>query len=578
MSEQMSAETSEASLDIRLVQDVKGTFRVPAYQRGYRWGKHEVRCLLDDIWERAKKPDGSAYSLQPVVVKQDGDKWELVDGQQRLTTLYLLFRYMHRERLKASGPRYSIVYDTRPGSEEYLRDLDPALREKNIDFSHLAAAHDCIHEWFSAFEDRQLVADKLYPFLLEQVGIVWYVAPAGVDGPTLFTRLNVGRIPLTDAELVKALLLTRIGRGPGGKYAASEAADQWDAIERDLRDPDVWAFVGDVPAEDRPTRITLLLDSVAGQAEGPERPLFFTFDSLQGRMSTPDAAKRVWDEVLDLHAMLRGWYDDRALYHKVGYLVQVGEQFSDIVKMAEGIGKSAFERRLTDRIRERLDLTWSRLRELSYESGYAKCRDVLLLMNVEATSRVIGSTERYSFHQHRLGSWSLEHIHAQQAEGLTKEAQWSEWLHSHRKALESFPATGKRADLKSTLLKRIEAAERNLTRESFAEVSRPVSEFFTLLAEGDATSDGLVHSIANLALLDSTSNSVLNNSVFAVKRERILERDREGSYIPVCTRRVFLKYYTAAEDQQIHFWGPQDQAAYLEAIKEAVGRYLREEG
>ncbi len=115
-----------AVLELKLVGDLSGQFRVPRYQRGYRWGDIEVSRLLDDIWESQGEP----YSLQPVVVKRESeDKWELVDGQQRLTTLYLIFLYMQRESLQNVGPLYSITYDTRPGSESYLQELDPDRRD-----------------------------------------------------------------------------------------------------------------------------------------------------------------------------------------------------------------------------------------------------------------------------------------------------------------------------------------------------------------------------------------------------------------------------------------------------------------
>src|SRR6185436_9981728 len=88
MVKSMGPDAHEALLEPRAVGDIAGRFYVPAYQRGYRWGKDEVRKLLDDIWESRDK----SYYLQPVVVKKyDGDEWELVDGQQRLTTLFLIF-------------------------------------------------------------------------------------------------------------------------------------------------------------------------------------------------------------------------------------------------------------------------------------------------------------------------------------------------------------------------------------------------------------------------------------------------------------------------------------------------------
>lgn len=75
-----------------------------------------------------------------------------------------------------------------------------------------------------------------------------------------------------------------------------------------------------------------------------------------------------------------------------------------------------------------------------------------------------------------------------------------------------------------------------------------------------------MHSVTNLALLSGGDNTALGNAVFEVKRRRILELDRKGAYIPVCTRQVFLKYYTEAESQQVHFWGPQDRESYLQAM------------
>jgi hypothetical protein len=86
-----------------------------------------------------------------------------------------------------------------------------------------------------------------------------------------------------------------------------------------------------------------------------------------------------------------------------------------------------------------------------------------------------------------------------------------------------------------------------------------------------------MHSIANLALLHGGDNSALSNSVFAVKRAEILERDRRGSYIPVCTRDVFLKYYSPANEHQMHFWSARDRQHYLEAMESVLADYLLDE-
>lgn len=551
------------TLDLKLIGDIAGRFFVARYQRGYRWGRLEVERLLHDIWDS----NGAPYSLQPVVVKRrDEAEWELVDGQQRLTTLYLIFLFMQRERLQNAGPTYSITYETRPGSETYLLELDAARSESNIDFFHLYAAYDSIRAWFDAHgARRQYVANKFYGYLFETVRVIWYEASHDQDSTTLFTRLNVGRIPLTDAELVKALLLSRSHGGPGQTDRAHELAAQWDSIERDLRHPDVWAFVTDTSADDSPTRINLLLDTLADGPRGRERPRFHTFDILRKKMEemSPEV---VWNQVVDMHALVLGWFENRDHYHKIGYLVAVGHRFGDFVKLAEGQTKSSFEAMLDTRIRETLNLSPSDVTALSYETDAhkEKCGRLLLLMNVETVRRVEDSTERYSFRLHREEVWSLEHIHAQNAESLTKAEQWKEWLRLHRDALSNLPSVDQAR--RDELIAKIDTVHDQIDRTSFQDLARDVTAIFTLADASDPASVHSVHSVTNLALLSGGGNSVLGNAVFEVKRRRILELDRKGVYIPVCTRQVFLKYYTDAEAQQVHFWGAQDRDYYLRAM------------
>ena len=566
-----------ALLELKLIGDIAGRFFVARYQRGYRWGRLEVERLLTDIWESK----GAAYSLQPVVVKRRTEsEWELVDGQQRLTTLYLIFLFMQREHLQNAGPTYSITYETRPGSESYLQELDQARSDTNIDFFHLYAAYDCIREWFDAHGPRrQYVANKFYGYLFESVRVIWYEAPPILDSTTLFTRLNVGRIPLTDAELIKALLLSK-GRGGNARTdRAHELAAQWDSIERDLRNPDVWAFVSDASAGDCPTRITLLLDALAGGPRGRERPRFHTFDTLRQKMesNSPDA---VWNQVVDMHALVLGWFENRDHYHKIGYLVAVGHRFSDLVELAAGRTKTSFEGLLDARIRDTLDLSPSGVTGLSYETDAHKdkCARLLLLMNVETVRRVEHSTERYSFRLHGEGAWSLEHIHAQNAESLTKAEQWKAWLRLHRDALAGLSSVDQ--GRRDALIAKIDAVQHPVDRQTFQDLAREVTAAFTLADASAAAAVHSVHSVTNLALLSSGDNSALGNAAFEVKRRRILELDKKGAYIPICTRQVFLKYYSDAENQQVHFWSAQDRESYLKAILSldgGVGPYLKPE-
>jgi hypothetical protein len=193
-------------------------------------------------------------------------------------------------------------------------------------------------------------------------------------------------------------------------------------------------------------------------------------------------------------------------------------------------------------------------------------------MNVETIRQRRHSSERYSFREHAAGRLSLEHVHAQNAEELNRAEQWETWLRLHRKALASFDEVDQ-ARKQATLGKLDEVlASKPIKEADFRRLERELTELLSADSDG---SDGGLDSIANLALLPVSDNSALGNSVFAVKRAAILERDRQGSYIPVCTRNVFLKYYSPADEHQMHFWSDSDREHYLDAMTGILCGYLR---
>ncbi|MEI0701933.1 DUF262 domain-containing protein [Brachyspira intermedia] len=87
-------------------------FVIPSYQRGYRWDEIQVNDLLNDIYEFHQNNNEGFYCLQPLVLKNISDEkisdkkildelklenkdnvYEVIDGQQRLTTIYLILKY-----------------------------------------------------------------------------------------------------------------------------------------------------------------------------------------------------------------------------------------------------------------------------------------------------------------------------------------------------------------------------------------------------------------------------------------------------------------------------------------------------
>ncbi|RQS60666.1 DUF262 domain-containing protein [Burkholderia sp. Bp8963] len=567
-------------LDHKTVGAIRGHFFVPSYQRGYRWGPSDVTRLLDDIWASG----GKSYSLQPIVVKlhRDAEKpekqqWELIDGQQRLTTLYLIFRYMKKDAKQGFGAPYTILYQTRPGSQEYLETLEEAIHCTNIDYFHLYKAYQAIDTWFKRHGDIYALnhaAGKIHSYLFDSVRVIWYEAPIHVAAIPLFTRLNVGRIPLNDAELVKAALLSKARSVSSDR--AHEIAAQWDGIERDLHHPDIWSFIAGPQSgtddERYPTRISLLLDTLADQQprdnDADERHQ--TFEALQGLIEKDFSG--FWREVVALHAQILGWHDVPGAYNRIGYLVATGAKIGDVVTAAKGKRKSEFERYLTSSITNHLGVRDDDLEELDYEEkkrGYPKLLDLLLLMNVETCSR---AGLRFPFVHHVGQRWSLEHIHAQNADALNKADQWRTWLTTHERAIDALDAqhvshVQLKTDIQAAISEMDNSKSGGFTGERFNALSMRILQ----LLNTDTLAD---HSIRNLALLSSSDNSRLNSSVFEVKRQMILELDRAGKYVPPCTRNVFLKYYAAADAQQPHFWSEKDKTSYLDAIRDLLKSYL----
>jgi hypothetical protein len=572
------------SLTHKTIGDIRGRFVVPDYQRGYRWDKNDVRRLLEDIWGS----QGQEYSLQPIVVqlyKQGNNEaeheWELIDGQQRLTTLFLIMRYMEKHARCGLGAPYSLHYETRKGSQDYLGKLDEDSHLSNIDYFHLFRAHQCIDEWFNERGDKYAqnsAANTIHGYLFNSVRVIWYEAPGNSVATELFTRLNVGRIPLTDAELIKAALLSAARSHSTDR--AHEIAAQWDGIERDLHHADIWAFVAGLALtesdEKYPTRISLLLDTLADAIASPtgKRPRYYTFDKLRGEVEEDYSA--FWKKVVALHAQILGWVEIPKIFNKIGFLVASGDAFGELARAAKGKKKSDFEASLVDRIRAHLKVKDGDLEELSYEDrkrGYHKLLQLLLLMNVETTTQ---SGLSFKFSRHIGQKWSLEHIHAQSAEILNKADQWKTWLTDHQSVLKAVAPsldlpeiTQLRTEVDSAIAEIDAGKSGHFSGEKFNALS---SRMLRLLNKDDAPD----HSIRNMALLSSGDNSRLSNSVFEVKRQMILELDRKGEYVPVCTRNVFLKYYSGADAQQPHFWSEADKGSYLKELRNRLRPYLIE--
>jgi len=572
---EMNLAKADIKLETKLVGSVEGNFDIPSYQRGYRWGKDEVYRLLDDIYANGAKN----YWLQPVVVRKNYDRYELIDGQQRLTTLFILLKYMQKEYKPRIKLNYSLSYETRKNSEAFLNSVDKKLAETNIDFFHIYNAYQTIDGWFVGQKDDVIAADKLYEYLVERVKIIWYEVDESEDAIALFTRLNIGKIPLTSAELVKAMFLSQDNNPEMDRKKQEEISLQWDNIEKELHNNSLWYFLTNHSNAKYQTRIDLILDLISRKPTDNKEKYytFFYFDDKKKK----ENLNEIWKEIQHTFLILKDWYEDHELYHKIGYLIASNiKSLQDIFLLSKqeidgrGITKNQFKSELDAYIKKSIAIR-SSYSELSYEkpADYSRISKLLLLFNVESVRQNGEQThwfpfEKFKFQKSSKVSWSLEHIHAQQSEGMKKQDDWKEWLRLHTPSIVSL------GDENSELIEEMKNAcdKERLERLEFEDIQQKVIQ--KLSAHGNTE---YMHSIANLALLNMSDNAALNKSTFDVKRNAIIEMDKKGQFIPFCTKMVFLKYYTPSTTNQLHFWGQPDRIAYIKAINSTLKNYLVEE-
>jgi len=526
-------------LEPKLVGSIEGEFYVPAYQRGYRW-KEEVKMLLNDIHEIG---EGKNYSLQPIVVRKIGEKkFELIDGQQRLTTLYIILKYI-KEFLPKSHIKFSIDYQTRTNSRLFLESIDfknTDIETDIIDEYFFNEATKTIVEWFGEQDDESQTAIELSSKLNRKIRVIWYEVDSTEDSVSLFTRLNIGRIPLTNAELVKALFLSRNNGIDNRKQL--EIATEWDIIEKELHNDSLWYFITNENPKSYPTRIELIFDLIAKKQKG-EREKFFTFFHFDKNIKQRQEKSDIWTDILRYYQRLKEWYENIDLYHKIGYLIASESKIlQEIIDESKDITKTTFQNSLETIIANTIDFKKDYC-DLSYDNktDYGFIEKLLLLFNVETIRRKSDETMRFPFDKHKQEDWSLEHIHAQQSQGMNKREQWVEWLNLHKKSLLTVDC-----ELDANIIQDISDAvgDEKLTGDKFS------------------------------TLLGQSENSALNNSTFDVKRNKIIEMDKTSDYIPVATRRVFLKYYTPSESNQVHFWGKADRDGYIAEMDNVLRAYL----
>ena len=625
MNETQIYDKNFAPLPIADLLDGKHHFVIPSFQRGYRWEEKQVTDLLEDIKQFANDDNvkSDSYFLQPVVVKackyNGMEAYEVLDGQQRLTTMLLLLkRLMKRlgedEREMYQDSLYDIVYTNRP-----QLDFDNPQAAENIDSYYLSEAKMIIDDWFKEQTKNKQNLNNFTGALLydqkRQVKIIWYAIEEDSEdlvSINIFNRLNKGKISLTSSELIKALFIMDYDlRANEDKLPAEQLSMEWNEMERKFQDDNFWYFISD-DNRGTQTRIDVLFDFVTCRDEEKDTDYsyrefqkLYDFCRDQERNNTneqfvsdwSDDIKNMqdaWKQVRKTFDRLVAWYEDNLYYHYVGYLVAIGFTPLQIYNHLETEKRNrkltepeyewtvedtmlSLRKKMMDRFKQdNRYIKKDTIDEFEYKSEYVP--RVLLLFNVECCRR--GQNVRFAFDKYKKENWDVEHVDSQNDATLQEYDDRMRWM-KNVKFILNMEHTDRAKELANECQNLIdEFTERSKVNvDRYRAFYQTINKFYSAESgENDSEVDLTTKKkdyLSNLTLLDSATNREYKDAPFAYKRYCIVKNDRLGDrFIPLCTRNLFLKYYTDSNNESSYLdtmrWNSSDREGYMNAMHEAV--------
>lgn len=566
----------------------KKTFLVPSYQRGYRWQRINVSDLLNDLCEFIHS-GRTVYSLQPIVVYHaDDNTYHVVDGQQRLTTMAILLWYLGLKQIR-------IDYASRKGQQvnRYSENC------RNIDQYHVNRAYLTIKEWFELKhpEEKEPFKKLLTDTLDKKVKFIWYCTTD--NEIATFIRLNKNKISLTNAELIKAMLLKK-GNFTGDSVLMQKSiAVEWIKIENTFNDDAFWRFIRPID-DNRPTRIDFLfelirscnlLDYQPEEETGNDPYTSFRYFYSFFKKHKEAAFQKIWEQANRIYNTFLHWYNEIEVYHYIGFLVTFNPNCIETLlwKWREpGMTIDGFKKHL----RQEIDgiIKKSGCNNLARQYKYDEernpdktaCTPILLLFNIQ---RIIvlnrNMTEeseaqlfcKFPFHLYKSEKWNVEHIASNTDNDLSEPESQKEWLKTF--ILDKETTEADIQDIKD-FVNGTSSKDFNTIRKNLEDAQGKT------LKKEEKLDYKQKNQIWNFCLLDEHTNKSYGNAIFPVKRRIIMGKEMGVKYVlddnleehtepnaiafvPGCTKDAFLKAYTTKSTSPRE-WTRSDAEAYREEM------------
>ena len=239
-------------------------YTVPSYQRHYVWDSDNVNDLLNDFIDNYKEHSNEEYFLGSYIIQNKVGDNDLLDGQQRITTLFLLFAFLRDyekssddiktackelifqegNKVKKIAPRVRLNYEIRGNVKEfvdtYIKD-DGSItnkwetiekmannRNENTSIQRMCNALCCYRDFFA--EHSEIDLDAFVMFILNNVVMIYISADSLEDVFRLFSVMNDRGQKLSNADILKSSNLEKIPDDNDRNYYARE----WENMQEDL--------------------------------------------------------------------------------------------------------------------------------------------------------------------------------------------------------------------------------------------------------------------------------------------------------------------------------------------------------
>lgn len=604
------------------INDKKICFIVPSYQRGYRWTSTQVNRLLIDLFdfysekEKGNTLVGDFYCLQPIVIKKletdevlaklgqkysvdpNVNYYEIVDGQQRMTTVFILLKYLLDDDIQP----YAIEFERDKEKEfarkkllnSFSRSCDTSsLLSDYADAYYIIRTFETIKEWFkntkTATRNSSLTA-SMSKILCEKTQVIWYELDASSDCYNIFKNINHGKIPLTDAELVKAMLLNSknfVETGSNAKIIKQEQdryARLWDEIQKFLSNDGMWTFVTGGGNIDLPTSIDFIIRLIVikecnTELDNSDYKFFSYFENkLSESTNKKEYVEHVFESLKNTFRTIQDWFNNYTLHNYIGYILSYFTKkdiqsrmqiLIDLIRQYESKTKLDFISGLKQRISE--NFNGLDINNINYEDNQKAVERLLMLFNIEELNEL---HLRFNFSVDANG-WSIEHIKAQHSE-ITQADKRNEYLTKEKESLEKLLGVTVDDEVRNkinTILPQINALldAPDIDESEFRSVAELIDR------DIDGFDDADMHRLGNLALLSKSDNSSLGNRPFYQKREFINSWINDyRKNIPNSTRKAFSKMYSPQE-YALDFtrWRKSDFDAMFRRQKEMLRDFIQ---